>query len=146
MLTKPLVPGYGFSVREAKIEGGQRIRFTASSTELYRDWCAMQQTYHYFGNPTEYWCVPGYAISSPDPNSPPTCFAPSDPDNVDGAPMIDCGHAETCVTHCVCDASGCIAPGGEDVLLDATLRDGGEALQGTLVIGASRIVVRMTRM
>ena len=58
----------------------------------------------------------------------------------------DCGQASTCFCDCTCTESGCSTELSEDTQIDAALDDDGQTLEGTLVIGAARIVVRVTRM
>ena len=145
----PIVPGFAYQVHAARVES-QRIRFAVATGELYTPWCALQTTTHpWFGpDPVEYSCNSNWSWMGTG-TAPAVCkaFNGNDPDgDPSKAEVVDCGVTQTCSARCLCNASGCIAIAFDDVLMDATIREQGEALEGTLLLGEARITVRMTRM
>jgi len=143
-----LIAGYGYPVLDAQVDS-RRIRFNTTPHVMFEQWCSMQAVYPWF---SEFACVPGLSIGQADRNSAPVCRGnvsddPLDPRN---QVVLDCGHASTCMGSCSCDATHCFARDQGSARIDAALGDGGESLEGTLVIDrfsvVERITVRMTRM
>jgi hypothetical protein len=131
-------------------DGTDHIRITLDSAGTGTlQWCAMQQAYLEMGTvPDRYSCFFGLTLSHPDLNGPWVCSAylGTDPLDPSTAVPVDCGQGSTCVAYWTCTESGCSTEVTEDTQIDAALDADGQALEGTLVIGTARIVVRMTRM
>lgn len=145
----PLVPGFAYQVHAATVES-QRIRFAVATGELYHEWCAKQTTVYPWvpsSDPPMYSCVTNWSWRGSF-TEPPVCtaFNGADPDGGSEPKVVDCGLAQTCSVSCLCDANHCAAIELDDIRMDAALREGDDALEGTLVVGETRIIVRMTRM
>jgi hypothetical protein len=143
-----LIAGYGYPVLAAQVES-RRIRFHTAPQVMFEEWCSKQKVYPWF---SEFACVPGFSVGQADPSSPPVChgYGSDDPDDPRNQVVLDCGHASTCMSSCTCDATHCFGRDKGGARIDAALGDGGESLEGTLVIDTfsdvERITVRMTRM
>ena len=150
LVTEDLAPiflsGFDYPVHGANVDA-KRIRFTTSSNELFREWCEAQPSYLDVGAwPARYACVTGFGYGG----SPAMCTAYNGRNSQDAslAMTVDCGQAATCIAHCLCDETSCGPVGGgmDNAMVDAALEDDGASLVGTLVLGAGRVTVRMTRM
>ena len=145
--TPALVSGFAYPVEGAMVKSS-RIRFGAVTRSLYQEWCEAQPSYLDTGAwPTRYGCTTGLSWSEPE-GGPPVCLASNGGDfsDPDMAQVVDCGQAATCIAFCECTETSCGINPTEDTLVDAALDDEGETLEGTLVLGTLRIVIRMARM
>ena len=144
--TGALVPGFSYPIEAAIIEDS-RIRFEASTRDLYTDWCTLLAPIHdelnsnHNGNGEVFSCLPNGGFGSKTENNEEVCYLVTDT----GEEPIACGLLG-CVGVCECDAAGCFASDyGPDVRFDGALQGGGDELEGTLLLGSERITVRLDR-
>jgi hypothetical protein len=129
-----LISGFSYPVYDAQVET-QRIRLSARTSDLYRDWCQGQTSQLEVGaTPESYNCVGGGFSYAND-----KCMGPDGSD-------VDCGKL-ACVTACACTKDSCdTAAQSQDVMFDGALQgDDGASLVGTLVIANERVTVRLER-
>jgi hypothetical protein len=130
--------GFEYPIDGANVEA-KRIRFTALTREVFREWCELQTPGLNIGAiPESYSCAPGGFAGMWDGMSSECTTGP------DAAP-IDCGKASLCLSVCTCDKDSCTIYDETDSQFDAVLQEDGEQLEGTLVIAGTRVVVRMDR-
>jgi hypothetical protein len=141
-----LLPGFSYPISGAVVES-KRLRMQLSSSELYREYCALQTPMPVPGNPGAFNCrgITSYS-SSGDPNDP--CFLHGPGDEVIGT-IDDCDPL-MCFSACECNESECLPylfNGPTNTQIDAELKEDGEELVGSLalpeLLGATRPIYRL---
>lgn len=138
--TSVVVSGRDYPVYDAAVET-RRLKLWVAPTDFYADWCALQTAFATGDPDMPYNCVPPASVAYNE-NEDGTCSAD------DNETSFSCGAINGCHSNqlCECSETECGARHGPKVQLDAALDDGGNTLEGTLLIGYSqRIVVRMTK-
>jgi len=144
------IEGFRYTVRGATVEM-RRIQLGTESREIYKAWCELQtpELDEVNSTPEEqiYGCLPNTGGGGGNGE----CFI-YDPADPSAQVVVDCGKVALCMfsAACTCTADGCTTPLAEtlessDVRVDAALEAAGEELAGTLLVGSSRVNVRMIR-
>lgn len=122
---------------DAQVTSG-RLQFSFGVGVFWESWCALQQP-----EPISGWqCSRGGGRHETDPvtGEPFECSVSTPGGDV----PIDCDVYEQCA-HCLCDEESCGATDRYGTRsFDAALSDGGDSLEGTLILD-DRITVRLTR-
>lgn len=136
-----VVSGKDYPLHEASVES-RRLKLKVNPGDVYEDWCGLQPPVATGFEDIPYDCAPGNGGGFDSQTG--ECVASNNEQNF----PISCGKFNGCVVNslCSCTATECAAnPLNGVVELDAALSEDGNTLEGTLLQGGERIVVRMTK-
>lgn len=130
-------PGFRYTLQKVSVSS-ERVRFSISLGELWREWCALQTPRQH--GPDRYGCLPnlGYRGGHADAGC-----AQLDDRGQNPIP-VDCGKLHLC-THgqvCVCNAKECVANSSGSVPFDFRWQH--DELEGSSGLG-QRAVLRLKR-
>lgn len=136
-----VVSGKDYPLYEASVEA-RRLKLKVYPVDVYEDWCSLQTPVATGQADIPYACVAGNGGGYDSQTG--ECVAS---DNEVNTP-ISCAKLNGCVINqlCTCNATECGANQLTSLVeLDAALSEDGNTLEGTLVQGGQRVVVRMTK-
>lgn len=128
--------GFEYTLRAGDVTG-DRVRFEVSSTELWKDWCALQSPIQ---SSSGYNCIPSGIF---DVSQKPSSCAWHDPESGQWV-AIDCAKLHLCMFGvCQCTANACQAKPENDISFD--LDHEGNALDGSVVLSAGVRNIRLDK-